>query len=94
MLNIYLILYKYLYIYYIFIKNMTYFTARKQDPILGLVNSYVIDSPEPSNISYWWNLGSLLGVVLILQIITGIFLVMHYTSHITMAFSSVDHKNF
>lgn len=70
---------------------MTYFSARKQDPILGLVNSYVIDSPEPSNISYWWNLGSLLGVALILQIITGIFLVMHYTSHITMAFSSVEH---
>nr|YP_003935028.1 apocytochrome b [Groenewaldozyma salmanticensis]ADO51053.1 apocytochrome b [Groenewaldozyma salmanticensis] len=70
---------------------MTVFSARKQDPILGLANSYLIDSPEPSNISYWWNLGSLLGLCLVLQIVTGIFLVMHYTSHITMAFSAVDH---
>jgi quinol-cytochrome oxidoreductase complex cytochrome b subunit len=44
--------------------------------ILRLVNSYVVDSPQPANISYLWNFGSLLGVCLILQILTGVFLAM------------------
>lgn len=42
-----------------------------------MVNSYVIDSPQPSNISYWWNFGSLLGLCLVIQIITGVTLAMH-----------------
>ena len=45
--------------------------------LLRLVNSYLVDSPEPANISYLWNFGSLLGLCLVLQILTGAFLAMH-----------------
>jgi len=48
----------------------------KSYPLLRMVNSYVIDSPQPSNISYWWNFGSLLALCLIIQILSGIFLAM------------------
>jgi ubiquinol-cytochrome c reductase cytochrome b subunit len=51
----------------------------KTHPILGLVNSYMVDSPQPASISYMWNFGSLLGACLVIQIITGITLAMHYT---------------
>jgi len=64
---------------------------RKSNVFLGLVNSYVIDSPQPSNISYWWNLGSLLALCLVIQLATGIFLAMHYSSNINLAFYSVQH---
>ncbi len=48
----------------------------KNNVILRLLNSYIVDSPEPANISYMWNFGSLLGVCLVLQILTGCFLAM------------------
>ena len=64
---------------------------RKSNVYLNLVNSYLIDSPQPSSISYWWNLGSLLGLCLVIQIATGIFMAMHYSSNIELAFSSVEH---
>jgi hypothetical protein len=51
----------------------------KQNPVLRLVNSYLVDSPQPINISYLWNFGSLLALCLGFQIVTGVFLVMHYT---------------
>nr|AXS65378.1 cytochrome b [Bostrichoidea sp. 9 KM-2017] len=60
-------------------------------PITKIINNSLIDLPTPSNISTWWNFGSLLGLCLIIQIITGIFLAMHYTSNVTMAFDSVIH---
>jgi Cytochrome b subunit of the bc complex len=63
----------------------------KKHVLLRIVNSYVIDSPEPANISYLWNFGSLLGTCLILQILTGIFLAMHYCPNVDMAFNSVEH---
>jgi len=63
----------------------------KTDPILGLVNSYMIDNPQPANISYIWNFGSLLGIVLVIQIITGVVLAMHYTPNVDLAFISVEH---
>lgn len=66
-------------------------TIRKSNPYLSLVNSYLIDSPQPSSINYWWNLGSLLGLCLVIQIASGIFLAMHYSSHIELAFDSVEH---
>jgi ubiquinol-cytochrome c reductase cytochrome b subunit len=50
----------------------------KSYPLIRMVNSYVIDSPQPSNISYWWNFGSLLALCLIIQILSGIFLAMKY----------------
>ena len=63
----------------------------KSQILLRIVNSYMIDSPQPANISYLWNFGSLLGVCLILQILTGIFLAMHYQPHVDFAFNSVEH---
>lgn len=63
----------------------------KSHPLLNLLNSYMIDSPQPSNISYFWNFGSLLGICLIIQILTGIFLAMHYSPSIDTAFISVEH---
>nr|YP_010944273.1 cytochrome b [Willemoesia forceps]WLW41808.1 cytochrome b [Willemoesia forceps] len=64
---------------------------RKSHPLLKIMNNALIDMPIPSNISNFWNFGSLLGLCLVIQIITGIFLSMHYTPHINMAFSSVAH---
>ena len=63
----------------------------KKHIILRLVNSYIVDSPQPANISYLWNFGSLLAVCLGLQILTGIFLAMHYQPHVDFAFNSVEH---
>ena len=63
----------------------------KSHPLLKLVNSYIIDSPQPSNISYMWNIGSLLAFCLIIQIITGITLAMHYSPNVSEAFNSVEH---
>nr|ASK85926.1 cytochrome b [Spilogale gracilis]UEK25167.1 cytochrome b [Spilogale gracilis lucasana] len=64
---------------------------RKSHPLAKIINNTFIDLPTPSNISTWWNFGSLLGICLILQIATGLFLAMHYTSDTTTAFSSVTH---
>nr|AHH25212.1 cytochrome b [Lagocephalus lunaris]AHH25213.1 cytochrome b [Lagocephalus lunaris] len=66
-------------------------SLRKTHPLLKIVNDMVIDLPTPSNISAWWNFGSLLGLCLIAQIATGLFLAMHYTSDVATAFSSVAH---
>nr|QHI42794.1 cytochrome b [Syngnathus rostellatus] len=64
---------------------------RKTHPILKIANDALVDLPAPSNISIWWNFGSLLGLCLGAQILTGLFLAMHYTSDIATAFSSVTH---
>nr|BAM14792.1 cytochrome b [Mydaus javanensis] len=64
---------------------------RKIHPLMKVINNSFIDLPTPSNISTWWNFGSLLGTCLIMQIITGLFLAMHYSPDITTAFSSVTH---
>jgi len=63
----------------------------KNHPLLKLVNSYLIDSPQPSNLSYLWNVGSLLALCLIVQIITGVTLAMHYNPSVLEAFNSVEH---
>jgi len=63
----------------------------KANPLLSLVNSYVIDSPQPANLSYAWNFGSLLALCLGIQIVTGVFLAMHYTPNVDLAFISVEH---
>jgi len=63
----------------------------KSHPLLKLVNSYLIDSPQPSNLSYLWNFGSLLAICLGIQIITGVTLAMHYTPSVFEAFNSVEH---
>nr|YP_009048527.1 cytochrome b [Aprasia parapulchella]AHL17028.1 cytochrome b [Aprasia parapulchella] len=64
---------------------------RKSHPALKIINNSFIDLPTPSNISAWWNFGSLLGLCLITQILTGLFLAMHYTADTSLAFSSVAH---
>jgi len=63
----------------------------KSDPILGLANSYLVDSAQPSSISYIWNFGSLLATCLVVQIVTGVLLAMHYCPSREMAFTSVEH---
>lgn len=64
---------------------------RKISPLFKIINNTLIDLPSPSNISTWWNFGSLLGLCLVIQIITGIFLAIHYTAHVDYAFNSVIH---
>jgi ubiquinol-cytochrome c reductase cytochrome b subunit len=63
----------------------------KSHPLLKIVNSYMIDSPQPANISYLWNFGSLLALCLGIQIVTGVTLAMHYTPSVLEAFNSVEH---
>jgi len=64
---------------------------RKSHPLFKILNGLLVDLPAPNNLSIWWNFGSLLALCLGIQIITGIFLAIHYTSHIDLAFSSVAH---
>nr|AAQ08473.1 cytochrome b [Pseudosphromenus cupanus] len=66
-------------------------SLRKKHVVLKIVNDALIDLPAPACISAWWNFGSLLGLCLIIQIITGLFLAMHYIADTSMAFSSVAH---
>nr|BAT32808.1 cytochrome b [Hynobius tokyoensis] len=64
---------------------------RKTHPLIKIINGSFVDLPTPSNLSSLWNFGSLLGICLITQIITGLFLAMHYTADTSSAFSSVAH---
>nr|BCO16489.1 cytochrome b [Ptenopus garrulus] len=64
---------------------------RKTHPMLKLINTSLIDLPTPTNISAWWNFGSLLGMCLMVQLLTGLFLSMHYSANTTLAFASVAH---
>nr|YP_010177578.1 cytochrome b [Aporia largeteaui]QST15303.1 cytochrome b [Aporia largeteaui] len=64
---------------------------RKNHPLIKIMNNLLIDLPSPSNISIWWNFGSLLALCLIIQIITGLFLTMYYYANIELAFYSVNY---
>lgn len=64
---------------------------RKTHPLFKIINNALVDLPAPSNISSWWNFGSLLGLCLIIQIATGLFLAIHYTADTNIAFNSVNH---
>nr|YP_009255800.1 cytochrome b [Antheraea assamensis]ANE10877.1 cytochrome b [Antheraea assamensis] len=64
---------------------------RKMHPIIKIINGSLIDLPTPSNISSWWNFGSLLALCLIIQILTGLFLTMYYTANIELAFFSINY---
>nr|ASY98183.1 cytochrome b [Odontomantis sp. JZ-2017] len=68
-----------------------YKPLRKMHPLIKISNNALVDLPTPSNISSWWNFGSLLGLCLGVQIMTGLFLAMHYSAHIDLAFFSVAH---
>jgi len=63
----------------------------KSHPLISLLNGYLVDSPQPSNLSYAWNFGSLLGFCLVIQIVTGVTLAMHYNPSVLEAFNSVEH---
>lgn len=64
---------------------------RLRHPLIKIINNALVDLPAPSNISAWWNFGSLLGLCLIIQTLTGLFLAIHYTADIETAFNSVNH---
>nr|UEK24894.1 cytochrome b [Kolla paulula] len=63
----------------------------KLNPMLKIINNSLIDLPAPQNLSSWWNFGSILGMCLMIQLLSGILLSMHYTSNVEMAFISVNH---
>jgi ubiquinol-cytochrome c reductase cytochrome b subunit len=62
-----------------------------RQPLVSVLNEHLIDYPTPANISYFWSFGSLAGICLAIQLVTGIFLAMHYTPHVDLAFNSVEH---
>nr|YP_009236715.1 cytochrome b [Telchinia bonasia]AMJ17172.1 cytochrome b [Telchinia bonasia] len=64
---------------------------RKTHPIIKIINGSLIDLPSPSNISAWWNFGSLLAICLVIQILTGLFLTMYYSANTEWAFYSVNY---
>jgi len=62
-----------------------------KENLLSFVDSHIIDYPTPINLNYFWSFGSTAGLCLVIQILTGIFLAMHYTPHMDYAFNSVEH---
>ena len=63
----------------------------RQLPIFTVLHGALVAYPTPKNLNYWWSFGSIAGLLLVVQIITGIVLAMHYTPHALMAFDSVEH---
>ncbi len=59
-------------------------------PVFTILKNELIDYPTPKNLSYWWNFGSLAGVMLVIMTVTGIWLAMHYTPHVDLAFVSIE----
>nr|AWV83729.1 cytochrome b [Tettigarcta crinita] len=64
---------------------------RLTHPLIKMINNSLMDLPAPTNLSYWWNFGSMLGLCLMMQILTGLFLSMHYNADINNAFNSLSH---
>ena len=62
-----------------------------QNYVMSFVDNHIIHYPTPINLSYAWSFGSSAGICLVIQILSGVFLAMHYTPHIDLAFSSVEH---
>jgi ubiquinol-cytochrome c reductase cytochrome b/c1 subunit len=60
-------------------------------PVYAFAKETVLDFPTPKNLNYWWTFGGILSLMLVVQIITGVVLAMHYTPHVDMAFDSVEH---
>nr|AHF21742.1 cytochrome b [Apatania sp. YW-2014] len=72
-------------------KNLNFYPLKLTHPIIKIMTNTLVNLPTPSNISFLWNMGSLLGLCLIIQILTGLFLAMNYTPNIEMAFDSINH---
>ena len=66
-------------------------SLRKSHPLLRIANGAIVDLPAPVNLSILWNFGSLLGLCLGIQLATGLFLAIHYTADVDLAFSRVAH---
>jgi len=66
-------------------------SLRKTHPLIKIANNALVDLPAPINISAWWNFGSILGLCLVTQIATGLFLAIHYTADVALAFNRVAH---
>jgi len=66
-------------------------SMKRKQTLVGILNNHIVDYPTPGNLSYFWSFGSLAGLCLIMQIITGILLAMHYTPHVDLAFASTEH---
>lgn len=64
---------------------------RKTHPLIKIINSSLVDLPAPRNLTHFWNFGSILGICLSIQILTGIFLAIQYSSDILTAFNCIDH---
>ena len=71
-------------------KNGTIRWIDRRLPIFTLLKHSAVDYPTPKNLNYWWNFGSLAGLMLVMMILTGIFLVMNYTPRADLAFNSVE----
>nr|AUJ21379.1 cytochrome b [Tetragnatha macilenta] len=66
-------------------------SLRKSDNLGSLVNGALVDLPSPSSLSYFWNFGSLLGLFLGIQIITGLFLAMQFSGDVDLSFDTIVH---
>nr|WIM51600.1 cytochrome b [Corythalia opima] len=64
---------------------------RSEDKLLNIVSGSLVDLPSPSSLSYFWNFGSLLGVFLGVQIVSGLFLSFHFSGDVNLSFDSVIH---
>lgn len=62
-----------------------------KDFVLSFIDSHLVDYPSPINLNYLWSFGSIAGICLVIQILSGVFLAMHYTPHVDLAFNSVEH---
>src|SRR5271163_2742072 len=60
-------------------------------PVMATMQHELYEYPTPRNLSYWWNFGSLAGIMLVVMIVTGVLLSMHYVAHVDYAFNSVEH---
>nr|YP_010586080.1 cytochrome b [Brachycentrus kozlovi]UZZ43816.1 cytochrome b [Brachycentrus kozlovi] len=72
-------------------KNLKFIPLKDHHPILKIMTNSLVNLPTPSNISFMWNMGSLLGFCLMIQILTGLFITMNFVPNLEMAFSSLDH---
>jgi ubiquinol-cytochrome c reductase cytochrome b subunit len=63
----------------------------KRLPLARLAHDSFVDFPTPKNLNYWWTFGGILAICLVIQIITGVILAMHYTPEASLAFNSVEH---
>ena len=75
---------------YIF-KKKSWVIISKSNPLLKIISGSLIYLPSPINISNLWNMGRLLGLILVMQILTGVTLASHYSPRMCMAFDSIDH---